>query len=122
MASFGRPETTFQQVIHRERIARNRMRPVIFLLLVYLLILVLIGGVGIGIGFVLHWLIPDIAIDMGTLIGVVTVGWAGLVYARMMDAVVEIHEEEELESARREIETVILKPVPRPRSIKRKKK
>lgn len=97
------------------------MRAAFFLLLVFLLLLVLLGGVGIGIGFLLHWLIPDIGVDIGTLIGVVTAGWAIFFYARMMSAVSTIREDSELESVRPEIEAVILKPIRPPRSIKRKK-
>ncbi len=50
------------------------MKAFLVLLLFYVLINVFIIALGIGIGFLLHWILPAVAIGMGILIGVVASG------------------------------------------------
>ncbi len=42
--------------------------------IIYLLLDVLLIAVGLVIGFVLHWLVPEIDMGIGTLIGIVSTG------------------------------------------------
>lgn len=93
----------------------------LFAIALFLLILVLICGIGIGVGFLLHWIIPSIGVEIGTLIGVVTVGWAFYFYIRLMSTVTAI-QEDELDTEHSEIETIVLKPIRSRRSSKRKKR
>ncbi len=92
---------------------------ILAILLPLLLLLVLIGAAGIGIGFFLHWIIPAIGVDIGTLIGVVTLGWTVYFYTRFLNAV--SFYEESLQEADSEFEPIVLKPVRPRRAAKRKK-
>ena len=41
------------------------------LVIVYLIISILLISIGLGLGFLLHWLIPDIGLGIATLIGLI---------------------------------------------------
>jgi TRAP-type C4-dicarboxylate transport system permease small subunit len=114
-------ESSWKQRIEVERIALDRMASLLIMLLLFLLLLVLIGGAGIGIGFLLHWLFPAIGIDIGSLIGVVTLSWTISFFARLVSAVLATKpDHDDLGAADSEIETIILKPMRRRRAAKRK--
>ena len=94
------------------------MRPLLFFFLFFLLLLVLMGGAGIGIGFLLHWLVPAIGVDIGTLIAVIALGWTLYFFLRIMNALSVISYGETADS---EFETIILKPMQRRRSTRKRK-
>jgi len=96
------------------------MGPFLFIFLCFLLLLVLFAAVGIGIGFLFHWLIPAIGVDIGILIGVVTLGWMIHLFAQLTKAVLA-YGASDMEEDDSEDETIILRPVRPRRRTKRKK-
>ncbi len=50
------------------------MRSLVRFLIMVLLSMGVWIAIGLGVGFLLHWLVPAIALGMATLIGVVTLG------------------------------------------------
>ncbi|MCB1378652.1 MAG: hypothetical protein KDK89_09845 [Alphaproteobacteria bacterium] len=96
------------------------MRFVLAIILLFLLILSLICGVGIGMGFLLHWIIPSIGVDTGTLIGVVSMGWSVYFFTRLM-AFGATLENGEREVDWSDIESIVLPPIRLRRPSKRKK-
>ena len=95
------------------------MGPVLACFLVFLLILVFIGGIGIGIGFLVHWLIPEIGVDIGSLIGVITFIFSFHFFSRLMSAL-PINPDDVGEDDS-DSETVVLRRVRRTRAAMRKK-
>lgn len=93
-------------------------------LLLFLIILAFLCGTGIGIGFFLHWVIPSIGADVGSLIGVVSVGWATCFFTRLVSLLNQVAAEEnpEDEPDLGDIETIILAPIRRRTSKKKKKR
>ncbi len=60
------------------------MRSLVGFLLIFCIIGAILLVVGLGIGFLLHWLIPAVDLGVGTLIGVVTLGFTAQLFARVM--------------------------------------
>jgi TRAP-type C4-dicarboxylate transport system permease small subunit len=96
------------------------MKLILGIVLFLLLILVLILGVGIGTGFLVHWIIPSIGVDIGTLIGVITIGWTVYFFLRLMRFASTLQEDEP-EPERSDFETMVLKPIRLGRPSKRRK-
>lgn len=70
--------------------------PITVYLLLFLLVKGFLLGLGVGVGFLLHWLLPEIDLGMGILIGVVVTGMAIHFFARLGNlAAPEVEEVEE---------------------------
>ncbi len=64
------------------------MPQVLILLLILLAMVALLLGLSIGVAFLLHWLIPAVALDMALLIAVIAVGLTMLTFAYVSTAMV----------------------------------
>ena len=60
------------------------MGAVLIFIGIFFAIIVFLVGLGLGIGALLHWLVPAIGMEAGTLIGVVATGIGTYFFARLM--------------------------------------
>jgi hypothetical protein len=59
------------------------MRALLGILLIYGAICTFLLALGTGIGFLLHWILPSVDLGIGMLIGVITIGFAAQLFARI---------------------------------------
>jgi hypothetical protein len=93
------------------------MRSLFSFLLIYLIIKLVILGVGAAVGFLLHWLLPEVNLGTALLTGVVATGLSTHFFIRLM-AVVQDFEADEHEE-RRPITLFAIEP---PRTPRRRRK
>lgn len=67
-------------------------------LAIFLLIVGVLVGCGMGIGALVHWLVPAIDMGVGTLIGIVAMGFSLQLYGRLMTTLPDPDEEEDTEA------------------------
>ena len=58
----------------------------------YLVICVLLLAPGVGIGFLLHWVLPEVDLGIGILIGVVATGFSTHFFVRATASLAEFRE------------------------------
>jgi hypothetical protein len=59
------------------------VRALLGFLVIFGLIGLLLLALGAGIGFLLHWLLPEVDLGIGMLIGVITIGFTAQLFARI---------------------------------------
>ena len=97
------------------------MRSLVGFLLIFCIIGAILLVVGLGIGFLLHWLIPTVDLGIGTLIGIVTLGFTARLFARIMSLPLgEIDDDPELVEPFTPRITYLIDPEPPRRRRKRK--
>ncbi len=94
------------------------MSGIIFVSTVYLIINVALLGLGCAVGFLLHWLLPEVDLGIGVLIGVVATGFTIHFFSRIMVSMKAYELDEDLDP--RPITLFELEP-PRPSRRRRKK-
>lgn len=106
---------------HHKRSISIGLRALLLILLPFLVILLFLGGAGIGIGFFLHWLIPAIGVDIGSLIGVITFIWTIHFYSRLMTATMPTIPDD-VGAGDSERETIVFRPIRPKHPAKAKRK
>jgi hypothetical protein len=94
------------------------MRMLLQLLLTIAIIVIVFVSVGLAIGALLHWLLPSIELGVATLIGVIALGFAVMLFSM---AIGRMWEERLDATGVEEQVTYLISPLPEPRRRRRRK-
>ena len=64
----------------------------IVLILLYAVVQAVLLGIAVGIGFLLHWIVPDVNIGMGILVGLISTIASAYLFSQMMKSRLSLDE------------------------------
>ena len=98
------------------------MRALLGTLLIFGAICTFLLVLGTGLGFLLHWLMPSVDLGIGTLIGVITIGFTAQLFARIVSTPLDDPLDDAIlaEPFTPQRITYLIDPQPTPRQRKRK--
>jgi uncharacterized membrane protein len=85
-----------------------------------LFLLAVLCAIGVATGYVLHWAIPSVSLEIGVLTGVVATGWAIDYICRMMSLIFE-YERGSQDAAHDDLDVALADAIRRAASPKRSK-